>query len=208
MPVRVADNRPFFGREVKSITKEFRVNEEIRAREIRVVDPEGKQLGIMSAREALRLAEELQLDLVEVAPQARPPVCRLMDFGRYKYEQSKREREARKRQRSVELKEIKFRPRIEEHDFRVKLRNATRFLNDGDKVKVTIIFRGREIVHTQLGEQLMNRLASELAELATVERAPRLEGRQMVMILAPRKSERSAAHAENENPSRGGQTVS
>jgi translation initiation factor IF-3 len=204
----VADTRLFFGREVKSITKEFRVNEEIRAREIRVVDPEGKQLGIMSAREALRLAEELQLDLVEVAPQARPPVCRLMDFGRYKYEQSKREREARKRQRIVELKEIKFRPRIEEHDFRVKLRNATRFLNDGDKVKFTIIFRGREIVHTQLGEQLMNRLASELAELATVERAPRLEGRQMVMILAPKKSERSAAHAENENPSRGGQTVS
>ncbi|MGQ9531660.1 MAG: translation initiation factor IF-3 [Desulfotomaculales bacterium] len=204
----MADTRLFFGREVKSITKEFRVNEEIRAREIRVVDPEGKQLGIMSAREALRLAEELQLDLVEVAPQARPPVCRLMDFGRYKYEQSKREREARKRQRTVELKEIKFRPRIEEHDFRVKLRNATRFLNDGDKVKVTIIFRGREIVHTQLGEQLMNRLASELAELATVERAPRLEGKQMVMILAPRKSERSAAHAENENPSRGGQTVS
>jgi translation initiation factor IF-3 len=204
----VADTRFPFGREVKSITKEFRVNEEIRAREIRVVDPEGKQLGIMSAREALRLAEELQLDLVEVAPQARPPVCRLMDFGRYKYEQSKREREARKRQRTVELKEIKFRPRIEEHDFRVKLRNATRFLNDGDKVKVTIIFRGREIVHTQLGEQLMNRLASELAELATVERAPRLEGKQMVMILAPKKSERSAAHAENENPSRGGQTVS
>ncbi len=204
----MADTRLFFGREVKSITKEFRVNEEIRAREIRVVDPEGKQLGIMSAREALRLAEELQLDLVEVAPQARPPVCRLMDFGRYKYEQSKREREARKRQRIVELKEIKFRPRIEEHDFRVKLRNATRFLNDGDKVKFTIIFRGREIVHTQLGEQLMNRLASELAELATVERAPRLEGRQMVMILAPKKSERSAAHAENENPSRGGQTVS
>lgn len=204
----MADTRLFFGREVKSITKEFRVNEEIRAREIRVVDPEGKQLGIMSAREALRLAEELQLDLVEVAPQARPPVCRLMDFGRYKYEQSKREREARKRQRVVELKEIKFRPRIEEHDFRVKLRNATRFLNEGDKVKFTIIFRGREIVHTQLGEQLMNRLASELAELATVERAPRLEGRQMVMILAPKKSERSAAHAENENPSRGGQTVS
>jgi len=204
----VADTRFPFGREVKSITKEFRVNEEIRAREIRVVDPEGKQLGIMSAREALRLAEELQLDLVEVAPQARPPVCRLMDFGRYKYEQSKREREARKRQRTVELKEIKFRPRIEEHDFRVKLRNATRFLNDGDKVKVTIVFRGREIVHTQLGEQLMNRLASELAELATVERAPRLEGKQMVMILAPKKSERSAAHAENENPSRGGQTVS
>lgn len=206
--MRVADTRLFSGQEVKSITKEFRVNEEIRAREIRVVDPEGKQLGIMSAREALRLAEELQLDLVEVAPQARPPVCRLMDFGRYKYEQSKREREARKRQRIVELKEIKFRPRIEEHDFRVKLRNATRFLNDGDKVKFTIIFRGREIVHTQLGEQLMNRLASELAELATVERAPRLEGRQMVMILAPKKSERSAAHAENENPSRGGQTVS
>ena len=204
----MADTRFPFGREVKSITKEFRVNEEIRAREIRVVDPEGKQLGIMSAREALRLAEELQLDLVEVAPQARPPVCRLMDFGRYKYEQSKREREARKRQRTVELKEIKFRPRIEEHDFRVKLRNATRFLNDGDKVKVTIVFRGREIVHTQLGEQLMNRLASELAELATVERAPRLEGKQMVMILAPKKSERSAAHAENENPSRGGQTVS
>lgn len=169
------------------ITKDFRVNEDIRVREVRVVDASGNQLGIMPTREALRLAEEKQLDLVEIAPQARPPVCRLMDYGKYKYEQSKREKDARKKQRIVNIKEVKLRPNIEDHDFQVKARNAARFLRDGDKVKATIMFRGREIVHTQLGHQLLLRLAEELKDLSTVERQPKLEGKNMIMILAPRQ---------------------
>ncbi len=168
------------------ITKDYRVNEEIRAREVRVIDPSGNQIGIMPLREALRLAEERQLDLVEIAPQAKPPVCKLMDYGKYKYEQSKREREARKRQRIINVKEVKLRPSIEEHDFQIKARNAARFLRDGDKVKATIMFRGREIMHTELGHQLLVRLAEQLKDLSIVERQPKLEGKNMVMILAPR----------------------
>ncbi|NHM26095.1 translation initiation factor IF-3 [Desulfofundulus sp. TPOSR] len=169
------------------MTKNFRVNEEIRAREVRVVDPSGNQLGIMPVREALRLAEERQLDLVEIAPQAKPPVCRLMDYGKYKYEQSKREKEAKKRQRIINIKEVKLRPSIEEHDFQVKARNAARFLKEGDKVKATIMFRGREIMHTQLGHQLLLRLAEQVKDLSIIERQPKLEGKNMVMILAPRQ---------------------
>ncbi len=183
--------RPFLffinSRRCINITKNFRVNEEIRAREVRVVDPSGNQLGIMPVREALRLAEERQLDLVEIAPQAKPPVCRLMDYGKYKYEQSKREKEARKRQRIINIKEVKLRPSIEEHDFQVKARNAARFLKEGDKVKVTIMFRGREIMHTQLGHQLLLRLAEQVKDLSIIERQPKLEGKNMVMILAPRQ---------------------
>jgi len=162
------------------------VNGEIRAREVRLVGTNGQQLGIMPLREALRIAHEQGLDLVEVAPQARPPVCRIMDYGKYKYEQSKREREARKKQRIIDVKEVKLRPGIEEHDFQVKARNALRFLEDGDKVKVTIMFRGREISHPELGEKLCWRLADQVSELASVERPPKLEGRNMVMILAPK----------------------
>ncbi|KUK12269.1 translation initiation factor IF-3 [Moorellaceae bacterium AZ2] len=162
------------------------MNGEIRAREVRLVGTNGQQLGIMPLREALRIAHEQGLDLVEVAPQARPPVCRIMDYGKYKYEQSKREREARKKQRIIDVKEVKLRPGIEEHDFQVKARNALRFLEDGDKVKVTIMFRGREISHPELGEKLCWRLADQVSELASVERPPKLEGRNMVMILAPK----------------------
>lgn len=172
---------------VMFISKDFRINEEIRAREVRVVDNEGNQLGIMSGRDALRLAEERQLDLVEIAPQAKPPVCRIMDFGKYKYEQSKRDKEAKKKQRIISVKEIKMRPNIEDHDFQVKARNAVRFLKDGDKVKASIMFRGREIVHTKLGQQLLIRLAEEIKEFATVERQPKLEGKNMIMILAPKQ---------------------
>jgi len=170
-----------------AITKDFRINEEIRAKEVRVVDTEGNQLGIMSCRDALRLAEERQQDLVEIAPAAKPPVCRIMDFGKYKYEQSKREKEARKKQKIISVKEIKMRPNIEDHDYMVKVKNATRFLKDGDKVKATVIFRGREIVHTQIGLQLLKRLAEDLAELSNVERVPKLEGKNMIMILAPKQ---------------------
>jgi len=149
------------------------------------VDADGKQLGILPTKEALRLAEERQQDLVEVAPQAKPPVCRIMDYGKYKYEQSKREKEARKKQRVITVKEVKLRPNIEEHDFRVKTRNAIRFLKSGDKVKVTIMFRGREIVHPKNGQALLDKVAAELGDLATVEKQPKLEGKNMYMILAP-----------------------
>ena len=143
-------------------------------------------MGIVNMRDALRLAEEKQLDLVEVAPGAKPPVCRIMDFGKYRYEQSKREKEARKKQRIVNIKEVKLRPNIEDHDFLVKVRNTERFLKDGDKVKVSIMFRGREIVHTQLGQKLLVKLAGEIGDLAQVERQPKLEGKNLIMILSPK----------------------
>ncbi len=150
-----------------------------------MIGADGEQLGIVPFFDALRKAEESGLDLVEVAPQARPVVCRIMDYGRYKYEQSKRDKESRKKQHVVSLKEVKMRPNIEDHDFEVKARNAMRFLKDGDKVKVTLMFRGREIVHPHLGQQLLRKLAEQVQEMATVERHPKLEGRNMIMILAP-----------------------
>jgi len=168
-----------------TISKDVRINEDIRAREVRVVDAESNQLGIMPLREALRMAEERQLDLVEIAALAKPPVCRIMDYGKHKYEQSKRDKEVRKKQKIISVKEIKFRPNIEEHDFDTKTRNVIRFLKDGDKVKATIMFRGRQIVHTQLGYQILKKLAEEIKDYATVERQPKLEGKNMIMILAP-----------------------
>lgn len=134
----------------------------------------------------MRISEERQVDLVEVAPQARPPVCRLMDYGKYKYEQSKREKEAKKKQRIISVKEVKLRPNIDEHDYQVKFRNAERFLKDGDKVKVTIMFRGREIVYTPKGKEILSRMAKELTDICLVERLPKVEGRNMIMILAPK----------------------
>ncbi|MCW2276759.1 translation initiation factor 3 (bIF-3) [Heliophilum fasciatum] len=160
--------------------------------------PEGDQLGIQNIREALRIAQEKNLDLVEVAPTAKPPVCRIMDYGKFKFEQSKREREARKKQKIVSIKEVKLRPNIEDHDFETKARNAIRFLEDGDKVKVTIMFRGREITHPELGRQLCVRLAEVCKPLANVERDAKVEGRNMIMILTP-KSE-SAREAKPEKP--------
>jgi len=154
---------------------------------VRVIDGDGSQLGIFSSRDALRLAEEKQLDLVEISPAAKPPVCKIMDFGKYKYEQSKREKEAKKKQKIISVKEVKLRPNIEDHDFDVKSKNAARFLKDGDKVKATIIFRGREIVHTQLGQKLLKRLAECVGEFALVERQPKLEGKNMIMILTPKQ---------------------
>lgn len=151
-----------------------------------MVDAENNQLGIVPLQEALRISEERQVDLVEVAPQARPPVCRLMDYGKYKYEQSKREKEARKKQRIISVKEVKLRPNIDEHDYQVKFRNAERFLKDGDKVKVTIMFRGREIVYTPKGKEILSRMAKELTDICTIERLPKVEGRNMIMILAPK----------------------
>ena len=164
------------------------VNEQIRAKEVRVIDPEGKQLGIMPVREAIEKAMELNLDLVAVSLNAKPPVCRIMDVGKYKFEQSKREKEARKKQKTITVKEVKVRPKIEEHDFQVKLKNARRILAARDKVKATVMFRGREISHPELGQKLLERMAEEVADLGTVERFPKVEGRNMVMILAPKSN--------------------
>ncbi len=166
----------------------MRINEEIRAREVRVIGSDGEQLGIMSGREAQQLAYEKHLDLVEIAPTAKPPVCRIMDYGKYRYEQQKREKESRKKQKTFDIKEVKLRPGIEEHDFNVKVKNAVRFLEDGDKVKVTIMFRGRELSHPELGEVLLNKMAVQLKEMAVVERQPKLEGKNMIMIVAPKPS--------------------
>jgi translation initiation factor IF-3 len=166
----------------------LRINEEIRAREVRVIGSDGEQLGIMSGREAQQLAYEKHLDLVEIAPTAKPPVCRIMDYGKYRYEQQKREKESRKKQKTFDIKEVKLRPGIEEHDFNVKFKNAVRFLEDGDKVKVTIMFRGRELSHPELGEVLLNKMAAQLKEMAVVERQPKLEGKNMIMIVAPKPS--------------------
>lgn len=154
-----------------------------------MIDSNGQQLGIMQIREGIRLAAEQGLDLVEVAPQAKPPVCRIMDYGKYKYEQSKRERDARKKQRVINIKEVKIRPRIENHDFQVKVKNARRFLGDGDKVKVTLMFRGREITHASLGHDLCLKFYKELEDVAAMEKAPKVEGRNMIMILAPKTQE-------------------
>jgi translation initiation factor IF-3 len=160
----------------------------IRAREVRLVSETGEQLGVFSSRDALRIAQERGLDLVEVAPNARPPVCRIMDYGKYKYEQSKREREARKKQKVVTIKEIKMRPNIETHDFEVRRRQTEQFLRDGDKIKATIMFRGREVVHADLGKVVLERLLEAVKDLCIVERPPKLEGKNMVMILAPKTS--------------------
>ena len=167
---------------------ELRINEEIRAREVRVNTVDGEQLGIMPLARALELAAQHHLDLVEIAPKAKPPVCRIMDYGKYQYEQQKLEKEARKRQKTVDVKEVKLRIRIEEHDFDVKTKNAIRFLEGGDKVKATIMFRGRELTHPELGEELLNKMAVKLQDIAVIERKPKLEGRNMVMIVAPKSS--------------------
>jgi len=166
---------------------DLRINDEIRAREVRVIGNDGEQLGIMSARDANKAAAERHLDLVEIAPTARPPVCKIMDYGKYRYEQQKREKEARKKQRTFDIKEVKLRPGIEEHDFGVKEKNAVRFLEDGDKVKVTIMFRGRELSHPELGEELLNKMAARLSDMAVVEKKPKLEGRNMTMIVVAKQ---------------------
>ncbi|SMF41854.1 translation initiation factor IF-3 [Pseudogulbenkiania subflava] len=167
--------------------REARINGEITAREIRLVGKEGEQLGIVSLREAMATAEELDIDLVEISPTAQPPVCKLMDYGKYKYETSKKRHEAKLKQKQVQIKEVKFRPGTDDGDYGVKLRNLVRFLNDGDKAKVTLRFRGREMAHQDIGLALLKRVEADLAEVGTVEQFPRLEGRQMVMMIAPKK---------------------
>lgn len=168
------------------IEKGLRINERIRVREIRVISQDGVQLGIMTPEEALEKARGLGLDLVEVAPQAKPPVCRILDYGKYRYEQSKKAREAKKKQAVIQIKEIKLRPKTDEHDFQFKARHVERFLRAGNKAKITMMFRGREMVHTALGKRHLDRLADVLKDVGQLEQPPKLEGRNMTMVLAPR----------------------
>jgi len=165
-----------------------RINEKIRAEAVRLIGPDGEQVGIVSVPEALNYADRLNLDLVEVAPMASPPVCKVMDYGKYRYEQEQKAKEARKRQTTISIKEIKLRPKIDDHDFDTKKGHVERFLKKGDKVKLTIMFRGRELVHPHLGERLLRRMAEDLADIGEVESEPNLDGRNMVMMLAPRRS--------------------
>jgi translation initiation factor IF-3 len=153
---------------------------------VRVINPDGVQLGVMSPQEALQTAMSLGLDLVEVAPESKPPVCRIMDYGKYRYEQSKKAKDAKKKQTMIQIKEVKMRPKTDEHDLEFKTRHIEKFLKEGNKAKVTMIFRGREVVHTNLGRKLLDKLAEDLKDAAIVEQLPRLEGKNMVMILAPK----------------------
>ncbi len=167
--------------------KAHRINGEIRAPEVRLIGPDSEQLGVVKLSEALRQSEELEVDLVEIAPNATPPVCRLMDYGKFRYQEQKRQQEARARQKIIQVKEVKFRPGTDEGDYQVKMRNLRRFIDDGDKVKVTLRFRGREMAHQELGMRVLERVRDDMIELAQVEAMPKLEGRQMVMVLAPRR---------------------
>lgn len=173
--------------EVLPISKqELQINEQIRDKELRVIDADGTQLGIMSLRQALEIAEQKNLDLVKIAPQANPPVCKIIDYGKYRFEQAKREKEARKNQRVVEIKEVRLSLNIDTHDFETKRNHALRFISEGNKVKVSIRFRGREMGHPELGQEIMQRFAGAMSEVANVEKPAKLEGRTMLMFLAPK----------------------
>jgi len=172
-----------------------RVNERIRVREIRVIDDAGQQLGIMAPQQALAIARQKGLDLVEVSATASPPVCRIMDFGRYQYQEQKRARQAKKHQKVIEIKEIKFRPKVDEHDYQFKKKHIERFIADGDKVKATVFFRGREIAHPEIGRRILERLVKELSEIAIAETMPRMEGNTLHTILAQRGGAKKTAAA-------------
>jgi translation initiation factor IF-3 len=172
---------------VTAINERTRINQQIRISPVRVIDPEGEQIGILPVERALEIAMEQGLDLVEVAPMARPPVCRIMDYGKFKYEEQRKAREARKKQHHVQLKEVKMRPGIEEHDFDFKTRHARRFLEEGNKVKVTMMFRGRQMAHPELGREVLDRVVEELSDVAKLESSPMMEARSMTMVLAPAK---------------------
>ena len=163
------------------------INENIMAREVRLIGADGEQIGIVSIQEALAAAEEVKLDLVEISPDAAPPVCRIMDYGKHIFEKKKQQAAARKNQKQIQIKEIKFRPGTEEGDYQVKLRNLIRFLSDGDKAKVSLRFRGREMAHQELGMELLKRVEADLIEYGTVEQHPKMEGRQLMMVIAPKK---------------------
>ncbi len=168
--------------------KQTRRNEDITSPKVRVVGSEGDQIGVMAIRDALARAEEEGMDLVEIAPQADPPVCRIMDWGKFRFETQKKAQASRKKQKQIQIKEIKFRPGTDDHDYDVKMRNLRRFIEEGNKVKVTLRFRGREMAHQELGRDLLKRVESDMAEEISVEQFPRMEGRQMVMMLSPKKT--------------------
>ncbi|MEU5844311.1 translation initiation factor IF-3 [Rhodococcus sp. NPDC047139] len=178
------------------ISAETRINERIRVPEVRLVGPGGEQVGIVRVEDALRLAYEADLDLVEVAPDARPPVCKIMDYGKFKYEAAQKARESRKNQQQTVIKEQKLRPKIDDHDYETKKRNVVRFLEAGSKVKVTIMFRGREQSRPELGFRLLQRLGADVAELGFIETAPKQDGRNMTMVLAPHKGAKTRAKAQ------------
>jgi translation initiation factor IF-3 len=175
--------------ESQTIAKDssHRINGEINVPEVRLTGLNGEALGVVQLRDALRMAEEAQVDLVEIAPTAVPPVCRVMDYGKFKYEEQKKAHEAKLKQKQIQIKEVKFRPQTDDHDYQTKVRNLVRFLEEGDKAKITLRFRGREMAHQEFGYKLLERLRDDLGELSMVESMPRLEGRQMVMVLAPKK---------------------
>lgn len=163
-----------------------RVNKDIATAQVRLIDQEGENVGVVTTPDALERAEMVGLDLVEISPGADPPVCKILDYGRYKYEDQKKKNEARKKQKVIDVKEIKMRPNIDQHDYDVKMRSINRFIGEGDKVKVTLRFRGREMVHQELGLKVLNRVREQVDEIAKVEQFPKMEGRQMIMIVAPR----------------------
>ena len=172
--------------EGKAISNELMINEQIRDKELRLIGSEGEQLGIMSSRDALRLAEEAGLDLVKIAPNAKPPVCKIVDYGKYRYEQLRKEKEAKKKQKVIEVKEIRLSPNIDTNDLNTKMNAANKFLTKGDKVKVTLRFRGREMAHMNNSKHILDDFAANLASIANIEKAPKVEGRSMTMFLAPK----------------------
>jgi translation initiation factor IF-3 len=187
----------------RRINEKTRVNRQIRISPVRVISPDSEQLGILPIERALEIAEELGLDLVEVAPLARPPVCRIMDYGKFKYEEQRQARDARKKQHHVQLKEVKMRPAIEDHDFDFKVRHARKFLEEGNKVKLTMMFRGRQMAHPEFGRQVLDRVFQELQDLSKVEAHPMLEGRSMIMVLAPLAKQQPPQGGGGPRPDRG-----
>lgn len=168
--------------------KELQINEQIRDREVRLIDDQGNQLGVVSTKEAQFMADDKKLDLVKVSPNAKPPVCKILDYGKYKYELAKKEKEAKKKQKVINMKEIRLTPRTDDHDIEVKANNAVKFLSKGDKVKVTVRFRGREMGHTEIGFGVLNKFAEMTSEVSEMEKRPKVEGRNMTMVLTPKKS--------------------
>ncbi len=166
------------------------INEQIRDREVRVIDDQGNQLGLMSSRDAQRIAKERNLDLVKIAPKAKPPVCKIIDYGKFRYEQTKKDKENKKKQTIVSLKEVRMSPNIEQHDIDTKMKNGRKFLTKGDKLKISVRFRGREMAHTSIGREMLLRFAEELSDLADIEKRPKMEGRSMTMFLVPKKDQK------------------
>ena len=195
--------RAFFRRCFTIATAVHQINEEITDKEIRLIGNEGEQLGIMSAEEALRIATEQDLDLVKIAPGSNPPVCKIMDYGKFRFEQTKKEKNAKKNQRVIEIKEIRMSPGIGDNDFNTKLKNGQKFLNDGNRVKVSVRFRGREMAHTDIGEVLLRNFAEKCADIANLDKAPKLEGRNMSMFLSPKPQTPPKKPAKPKTPKTG-----